>query len=75
MHRFGWIQLVPDLRPPYKTSGKIAHRAWFSPEEYKQLYEATRKRGPKAPQQSVEMGVGAVARLRSLYGQYWSSTR
>jgi integrase len=29
---------------PYKTSGKIVHRAWFSPEEYKKLYEATRKR-------------------------------
>jgi hypothetical protein len=36
---------------PYKTSGKITHRAWFSPEEYKQLYEATRKRAlePKQP--------------------------
>jgi integrase len=28
----------------YKMSGKIAHRAWFSPEEYKKLYEATRRR-------------------------------
>ena len=30
---------------------KISHRAWFSPEEYKQLYEATRKRAhdPKQP--------------------------
>src|SRR4029077_19716538 len=23
---------------------KVSHRAWFSPEEYKKLYEATRKR-------------------------------
>ena len=44
MHRKGWIPGVPDLSPPYKTSGKIVHRAWFSPAEYKQLYEATRKR-------------------------------
>lgn len=43
-HRHGWLQFVPDLSPPYKTSGKITHRAWFSPEEYRQLYEATRKR-------------------------------
>jgi integrase len=43
-HRHGWLHYVPDLSPPYKTAGKIAHRAWFSPEEYKQLYEATRKR-------------------------------
>jgi integrase len=40
----GWISAIPSLSAPYKTSGKIAHRAWFSPEEYKQLYEATRDR-------------------------------
>jgi integrase len=40
----GWISAIPNLSAPYKTSGKIAHRAWFSPEEYKQLYEATRDR-------------------------------
>lgn len=43
-HRYGWIQQVPDIAPPYKTSGKVKHRAWFSPEEYKMLYEATRER-------------------------------
>lgn len=42
--RHGWLQFLPDLSEPYKTSGKIVHRAWFSPEEYKQLYEATRRR-------------------------------
>jgi integrase len=46
--RHGWLQYLPDLSEPYKTSGKITHRAWFSPDEYKQLYEATRKRA-KAP--------------------------
>jgi integrase len=40
----GWISAIPSLSAPYKTSGKITHRAWFSPEEYKQLYEATRDR-------------------------------
>ena len=43
-HRYGWLQFVPDLSPPYKTSGKITHRAWFSHAEYRQLYEATRRR-------------------------------
>ena len=43
-HRYGWIQQVPDISPPYKTSGKVTHRAWFSPEEYKALYEATREK-------------------------------
>jgi integrase len=47
-HRHGWLQFVPDLSPPYKTSGKISHRAWFSPTEYRQLYEATRRRA-KSP--------------------------
>lgn len=43
-HRYGWIEAIPDLSPPYKTSGKVKHRAWLSPEEYKMLYEATRNR-------------------------------
>lgn len=47
--RHGWVKFIPDLSPPYKTSGKISHRAWFSPEEYKQLYTATRKRAEKPP--------------------------
>jgi integrase len=42
--RHGWINALPDLSQPYKTSGKVTHRAWFSPEEYQQLYEATRQR-------------------------------
>jgi integrase len=45
--RHGWLPAVPNLSPPYKTSGKISHRAWFSPAEYKTLYEATRRRARK----------------------------
>jgi integrase len=41
--RQGWLQHLPDLSTPYGASGKIRHRAWFSPEEYRQLYTATRK--------------------------------
>jgi integrase len=47
--RHGWLTYVPNLSPPYKSSGKISHRAWFSPEEYKQLYEATRHRTQEPP--------------------------
>ena len=49
--RHGWMDHLPDLSEPYRSSPKISHRAWFSPEEYKQLYEATRKRAldPKQP--------------------------
>src|SRR5665213_2910212 len=41
--RHGWLTHLPDLSPPYRTQGKVVHRAWFSPAEYKQLYEATRE--------------------------------
>ena len=47
--RLGWIAFVPDLRPPFKASGKITHRGWFSAKEYKQLYEATRRRAKNPP--------------------------
>ncbi len=47
--RLGWIKFVPDLSPPYKASGKISHRAWFSNEEYKRLYTATRERAENPP--------------------------
>jgi integrase len=43
-NRKGWIAALPDMSAPYKASGKVGHRAWFSPDEYKRLYEATRER-------------------------------
>lgn len=47
--RHGWLPYLPDISAPYKASGKINHRAWFSPEEYKKLYKATgeRAKNPK----------------------------
>jgi integrase len=42
--REGWLQHLPDLSAPYKASGKVSHRAWFSPDEYRKLRDATRKR-------------------------------
>lgn len=42
--RHNWLQHLPDLSEPYRTNTKISHRAWFSPEEYKKLYQATRRR-------------------------------
>ncbi len=43
-NRHGKLPYLPDLSAPYKSSGKISHRAWFSPTDYKKLYEATRDR-------------------------------
>src|SRR5581483_3778835 len=31
--RHNWMHHLPDLSEPYKTTGKISRRAWFSPEE------------------------------------------
>ena len=42
--RHGDLSALPDMSQPYRTNSKISHRAWFSPEEYKQLYKATRDR-------------------------------
>ena len=54
--RHGWLDRLPDLSEPYRASGKIAHRGWFSPEEYKKLYTATRARAanPKNPRYKWE---------------------
>ena len=43
-YRHGWIDHVPNISAPYQASKKISHRGWFSPDEYKQLYTATRNR-------------------------------
>lgn len=43
-NRHGALPYLPDISAPYKMSGKIRHRAWFSQEEYKQLYKATAER-------------------------------
>lgn len=40
--RQGWLAALPDLSVPYRSSNKVSHRAWFSPDEYKTLYTATR---------------------------------
>lgn len=41
--RHNWIEQVPDLSDPYRRQSKIEHRPWFTPNEYKLLYEATRR--------------------------------
>jgi len=41
--RHEWLEHLPDMSTPYGASGKITHRAWFSHEEYKKLYQATRR--------------------------------
>jgi len=48
-NRHGWLDHLPNLSPPYQSSTKVAHRAWFSPDEYKTLYTATRARVAKPP--------------------------
>jgi integrase len=46
--RHGWISHLPDFSEPYRKSSKVTHRAWFSPVEYKALYQCTRERAKKA---------------------------
>ncbi len=42
--RNGWITGLPDMSAPYRASGKVSHRAWFSPEEYRRFHAAVRAR-------------------------------
>ena len=42
--RHGWIAYLPDFSSPYKSSGKISHRAWFALDEYNALVDETRDR-------------------------------
>jgi integrase len=51
-----WIKAVPDLSPLYKKNKKVVHRPWFSPDEYKKLYTATREyaRAAKTERQRYE---------------------
>lgn len=46
--RHGWLDVMPDLSPPYKTRGKKSHRPWFSQEEYATLRHATAAHARKA---------------------------
>lgn len=57
-YRHGWIDYVPDISEPYKTNAKIGHRGWFSPEEYRKLYTATRDRAenPRHQKEIVKRG-------------------
>src|SRR5262249_45937958 len=45
--RHQWLNALPDLSEPYRKNGKISHRAWFSREEYRQLYQASGRRARK----------------------------
>ncbi len=45
----GRLPYVPTLSLPYLTLKKKGRRAWFSPEEYEQLYKATRQRVVDCP--------------------------
>lgn len=53
--RHGWLDWLPDFSEPYRSSSKISHRAWFSPEEYKKLYEATRKWGIRSKANAIPL--------------------
>lgn len=48
-NRHGWLDHLPNLSAPYQKSSKVEHRAWFSKDEYKALYQATRARAANPP--------------------------
>ena len=71
----GWLDHLPDLSEPYRSSPKISHRAWFSPEEYKKLYEATRERAHEPKKARYKWEVRTASRLRAVHGQHRPAAR
>jgi integrase len=59
--RHRWLAHLPDISQPYKKSAKVAHRGWFTPEEYKQLYQATRAHAHDARSVSLKAQKGEQA--------------
>ncbi|TPM21616.1 site-specific integrase [Mesorhizobium sp. B2-3-5] len=59
--RHRWLTHLPDISQPYKKSSKVEHRAWFTPEEYKQLYTATRAHAENARKASKKAKEGEKA--------------
>jgi hypothetical protein len=72
--RHGWLQYLPDLSPPYKSQGKVVHRLWCSPEEYKQLYEAARAYA-KEPFNGRFKWNAAGLRLHPVHGEHGAAPR
>jgi len=60
--RHRWLAHMPDVSQPYKRSSKIVHRAWFTHEEYKRLYVASRANAQKAREASHKAKEGEQAR-------------
>jgi integrase len=48
-NRHGWLAYLPDLSAPFRASGKVSHRGWFSLDEYNQLWRATQRRAKNPP--------------------------
>lgn len=42
-NRRRWLDQLPDLSAPFRSSAKVSHRAWLSPDDYKLLYTTTRQ--------------------------------
>lgn len=42
--RNDWMGALPDMTAPYKSSGKVSHRAWFAPEELAKFLAAVEER-------------------------------
>jgi len=49
--RHGWLSSLPDMSQPYRSNGKISHRAWFSPVEYSSTSRPRNER--KTPKKSA----------------------
>jgi hypothetical protein len=64
-----------DFSPPYRTQRKIVHRPWFSPEEYKRLYKATRQYAHYSKDNHYEWNAEQVHDYVLFHGEHWPPSR
>ena len=68
-NRHGWLAYLPDLSAPFRASGKVSHRGWFSLAEYKQAC-GDAEAGEEPAQAALAQVVRAVPRLCAVHGQH-----
>lgn len=74
-NRHGWLPYLPNISPPYKTSGKITHRAWFSPTRVQDLVRGDARTREEPEEGTLADRMRKPARLRAVHGQHRAAAR
>ncbi len=73
--RHGWLDRLPDLSEPYRSSPKSRTGHGSHPRNTNKLYKATRKRAQEPKQTRFKWECGATSRLCAVLSQYRTAAR